>query len=200
MGSLRGTPMVPPTLLGALDSHPNKPLWRQQPTRAWCRKWGRGRGCTPTLLPQPQEWRGQGALPTVPEAVMSPSLGSGGKGGPGAAQGQCWPLGCTLSQNLGRKRGGHCGGARVGGDQSFNWVRGRDPVVVPGVLLGKPCCRRHHLSPNFCSCPSLCQDTPAQGTAGIGGLPVPSKHLAPLGLWWKEFGPPEDLPAYPPPQ
>lgn len=143
---------------------------------------GKGQGLHPNTAAPAPGVEGAGSTAHCPGGGDEPFPGLWGEGGPGAAQGQCWPLGCTLSQNLGRKRGGHSRGARVGGDQSFNWVRGRDPVVVPGVLLGKRCCRRHHHSPNFCSCPSLCQDTPAQGTAGIGGLPVPSKHLAPLGL------------------
>lgn len=64
---------------------------------------GKGQGLHPNSaggypVPQPQEWRGQGALPTVPETVMSPSLGSGGKEDLGLHRGSAGPWVHTISE------------------------------------------------------------------------------------------------------
>lgn len=61
-------------------------------------------------------------------------------------------------------------------------MRGRDPLVVPEVLLGKPWCRRCHLSPNSAAVPPQpLSGCPSSGTAGVGGLPAASSIWLHLG-------------------
>lgn len=82
--------------------------------------------------------------------------------------------------------------------------RRRGPIVVPRVLLGKPCHGRDHLSPDPRSFPQPPSGYPGQAQLGVGGqCPAPMHHLAVLGPWWQEFrgsggpGAPEGLSADP---
>lgn len=181
MGSLHGTPTVFPTLQGAPGSHPNKPLRRQQPTRAWCHEWGRGRGCPPTLLvgtPCPRLRGGGREHCLLPGGGDGPFPGLWGQGGPGAAQGQCWPLGAPDLRTWGGLWG-TWEGAKAGGDQSFSWVRGRDTHCAwgaPGEIL----LQEARSLPRFLLLAQLVSGYPSSGSAAIGGC----QWLAASGTTW----------------
>lgn len=146
------------------------------------------------------EWRGQGALPAVQGMVMSPSLGSRGGGRMWGCTGTVWPQGApTLSQNLGRG----CGGYQevqglVVGDQSFNWVGGREGHSdcawgAPGEAL----VQEASSFLKFLQLPQPLSGYPSSGTAAIEGLPVVSSIWHQFDCGGKSLDPPEDLSADP---
>lgn len=138
------------------------------------------------------EWRGQGALPAVQGMVMSPSLGSRGGGRMWGCTGTVLAPGCAHPvSEPGEGVWGISGGAGAGGwgpELQLGRREGGTLRLCLGCSWGSPGAGGI-IFPEISAAAPASVRIPQLRYSCHRGAASGQQHLAPIRLWWKEFGP-----------